>query len=229
MIKHHTNRAFDNELRLLRDRLLLLAGRVEKMAALSIKALSEHDTALAHATMDYYKTIDGSDLLIDRLSIELLARRQPCGQDLRFIVSVIKMVVCFERLGDLANKICKRVIDLKRINSNYDSGDLASMALHVQAMVKEVLDAFVYKDCHRASSVITQDVALDEIYRIITRNFINEMSQRKEDAENYYHLLSIAKWLERMGDHCTNLAEIILYMINGDDVRTKHDNGHLQQ
>ncbi|HXW53018.1 MAG TPA: phosphate signaling complex protein PhoU [Myxococcota bacterium] len=221
MIKNHTNRAFDNDLRILRDRILLIAGRVEKMVANAIKSLSENDTALAQKTIDYDKSIDSDEVIVDRMSIELLAQRQPVGQDLRFIVSVIKMVTYFERLGDLAIKICHRIIELNRLDRSHDAGDIADMAKSVQAMIRETLEAFLERDYEKALSVIMKDDAVDELHHLITKRLIAEMHAHKELVENYYHLLSIAKWLERMGDHCTNLAEIIIYMIKGQDVRHK--------
>lgn len=218
----HTNKAYASELRLLRDRILLIAGRVEKMIANSIKALRENDATLARQTIDYDKSIDRDELIIDRQCIELLARRQPLGQDLRFIVAVLKMVTYFERLGDLAVKISQRVIKLKRAESKYNVDGIEEMAAGVQAMIKDTLEAFLLKDYQKACFVIKQDDAIDDIYHITTKRYIKEMAGPDHDVESYYHLLSIAKWLERMGDHCTNLAELIIFMIKGEDVRHKH-------
>lgn len=222
MTKGHTNKAYDNELRLLQDRILLIAGRVEKMVANSIKALSQNDVVLARETIDYDKKIDREELLIDRLCIELLARRQPLGQDLRFVVSVIKMVTYFERLGDLAGKISQRVIKLKNWQTPYRVEGIEDMAKGVQAMIKDTVEAFVRSDHKKAMSVIRQDDMIDDIYHNTARLLINEMNSHQHDVENYFHLLSIAKWLERMGDHCTNLAELIIFMIRGEDIRHKH-------
>lgn len=221
MTKGHTNKAYASELRLLRDRILLIAGRVEKMIANSVKALSQNDSMLARETIDYDKSIDRDEIIIDRQCIELLARRQPLGQDLRFIVSVIKMVTYFERLGDLAVKICQRVIKLKRADTKYSVEGIEEMARGVQAMIKETLEAFLLRDYKKACAVIRQDDAIDDIYHSTTKRYIKEMATANHDVESYYHLLSIAKWLERMGDHCTNLAELIIFMIKGEDVRHK--------
>src|SRR5687767_8666329 len=114
MTTSHTNKAYESELRLLRDRILVIASRIEKMIESSVQALKENDIVLAKKTVDYDKSIDRDEMIIDRQCIELLARRQPLGQDLRFIVAVIKMVTYFERLGDLAVKICHRVIKLNK-------------------------------------------------------------------------------------------------------------------
>lgn len=217
----HINKAYASELRLLRDRILLIAGRVEKMIANSVKALSENDPTLARETIDYDKSIDRDELIIDRQCIELLARRQPLGQDLRFIVSVIKMVTYFERLGDLAVKISQRVIKLKRAESKYSVAGIEELAAGVQSMLKETMEAFLLKDYKKAVSVIRQDDAIDEIYHATTKRYIKEMASGSPNVECFYHLLSIAKWLERMGDHCTNLAELIIFMIKGEDIRHK--------
>lgn len=219
MTKAHINKAFDHELRLLQDRMLLIAGRVEKMIANAIRAFSQNDIALARQTIEYDKRIDRDELLIDRLCIELLARRQPLGKDLRFIVSVIKMVTYFERMGDLAVKICQRVIKLKHAQANSNVADIEEMAKGVQAMIKDTLEAFLLSDYKKALMVIRQDELIDEIFRRTTKYFIGEMNLTHQEVENYYHLLSIAKWLERMGDHCTNLAELIIFMVKGEDIR----------
>lgn len=219
MNKGHTNKAYASELRLLRDRILLIAGRVEKMIANSIKALVDQDANLARQTIDYDKSIDRDELIIDRQCIELLARRQPLGEDLRFVVAVIKMVTYFERLGDLAVKICHRVLKIKEGANSRNVDGLIEMATGVQAMIKDTLEAFLLKDCDKARFVIAQDDAIDEIYHVTMKRYIQEMSADTHCVESYFHLLSIAKWLERMGDHCTNLAELIIFMVKGEDVR----------
>lgn len=221
MTKIHTNKAYESELRLLRDRILVIAGRIEKMIESSVKALAENDIDLARKTIDYDKSIDRDEMIIDRQCIELLATRQPLGQDLRFVVSVIKMVTYFERLGDLAVKICHRVVKLKDADHSQDIEGIVKMAHGVQAMLKETLEAFLFRDHKKALGVIRDDDAIDEIYHTTTRYYIQEMTSN-HDVEGYYHLLSIAKWLERMGDHCTNLAELIIFMVKGEDIRHKN-------
>lgn len=220
MTKIHTNKAFESELRLLRDRILVIAGRIEKMIESSIKALAENDIELAKKTIDYDRSIDRDEMIIDRQCIELLATRQPLAQDLRFVVAVIKMVTYFERLGDLAVKICHRVVMLKGAKQHHDIQGIMKMAHGVESMLKETLEAFLFRDTKRALAVIRDDDAIDEIYHSTTRYYIKEMAQH-HDVEGYYHLLSIAKWLERMGDHCTNLAELIIFMVKGEDIRHK--------
>jgi phosphate transport system protein len=222
MIKTHIDRAYNSELQLLRDRILLIAGRVEKMIANSVRALVHDDVELARETIDYDKSIDRDELLIDRLCIELLARRQPLGHDLRFIVAVIKMVTYFERLGDLAVKVCQRVIKLKRSNKRYDLAGIEELAAGVQNMIKDTLDAFFREDYKKACLILRHDKVIDDMYHAISKRYIQEMANNSQDFENYFHLLSVTRWLERMGDHCTNLAELIIFMIKGEDVRHNH-------
>lgn len=221
MTKTHINRAYNSELQIVRDRLLLIAGRVEKMIANSTRALIQDDIALARETIEHDRSIDRDELIIDRLCIELLARRQPLGHDLRFIVSVIKMVTYFERLGDLAVKVCQRVIKLKRSERTYNLEGIEELGAGVQAMIKDTLEAFLLEDYKKACAVMRQDKAIDDMYHAISKRYIKEMASNSQDFENYYHLLSITRWLERMGDHCTNLAELIIFMIKGEDVRHK--------
>lgn len=219
MATNHTNKSFDSDLRILSDHILLIANRVEKMVENSIKALSENNVALARETIEFDAIIDKDEMLIDRQCLELLAQRQPLGQDLRFIVAIIKMVTYFERLGDLAVKICNRVIRLKPIKDPSALKGIEDMGRLVQAMIKDMVEAFLLRDNRRALQVIRQDEAIDEIYLHTSRLYIKAMSTGSEEMESYYHLLSIAKWLERMGDHCTNLAELIIFMVKGEDIR----------
>lgn len=219
MVKSHINRAYNNELRNLRDRIQLITQRVEKMLGNTIKAMVENDEELARATIDYDKNVDRDELVIDRICIEILARRQPLGHDLRFVVSVIKMVTYFERLGDLAAKICQRVIKLNRAEKHYDVKALEEMAHGVQDMIKDTVYAFMNEDYEKALFVLRQDRNINELYHAASKYYIQEMSS--PEFENYHHLLSIARWLERMGDHCTNLAELIIFMIKGEDIRHK--------
>jgi phosphate transport system protein len=215
----HTNKSYDSDLRLLSDHILLIATRVEKMIANSINSLINNNILLAQETIKFDTIIDKDEMLIDRQCLELLAQRQPVGQDLRFVVAVIKMVTYFERMGDLAVKICRRVIKLQEHKNPASITNITSMATLVQDMIKEVIEAFLLQDNSRALNIIKQDDAIDEIYHDITRLYIKEMATFSTELEAYYHLLSIAKYLERMGDHCTNLAELIIFMIKGEDVR----------
>ena len=158
-------------------------------------------------------------MLIDRQCLELLAQRQPLGQDLRFIVAILKMVTYLERLGDLAVKICGRVLKQKQKPDQYALVGLEKMGSLVQAMIKEMEEAFLLKDNTRAMAVIKQDELIDEVYAQTSQLIIKKMAHDHEAMEANFDLLSIAKWLERMGDHCTNVAELIIFMIKGEDVR----------
>ncbi len=219
MNKNHINKAYEHELQLLRDRILLIAGRVEKMMQNSMDALAHKNVSLARETIDYDKNIDRDEYVIDRQCIELLARRQPLGEDLRFIVSVIKMVTYFERMGDLAVKICQKTIKLNRHNKDYSIKGLDDMAVGVQEMIKTIVAAFLERDCKKANLVMKQDEVIDNIYHLTAKKFIKEMTEGGQDFESHFNLLSIAKWLERMGDHCNKLAELIIFMVKGEDVR----------
>ena len=219
MPTYHTNKSYDSDLRLLSDHILLIASRVQKMVFNSSRSLSTNDLKLAQDTIAYDKIIDKDEMLIDRQCLELLAQRQPLGQDLRFVVSVLKMVTYFERMGDLAVKICQKIIKLNTIKKLECTKNIEEMAALVQDMLKEVIEAFLLQDINRARKVIKQDDLIDEIYHQTTRLYIQEMAASGTELESYYHLLSIAKWLERMGDHCTNLAELIIFMVKGEDVR----------
>ncbi len=221
MTKEHINRAYNNELQALRDQVLLIAARVEKMVANSLRALEHNDVALARETINYDKRIDRDELAIDRSCIEILAQRQPLGHDLRFIVSVIKMVGYFERQGDLAVKVCQRVIKLNHSGKKYPINGIVELGSAVQNMLKETLEAFLAEDYQKACAVLGKDKTVDAIYNSVSKTFIKNMASTTDDFDNFYRLFSITRWLERIGDHCTNIAELIIFMIKGEDVRHK--------
>lgn len=221
MDKIHTNKAYEQELKALRDRIVGMGSRIEKMIESSMRALLQNDVALAKATIEFDRTIDREEILIDKLCVEILARRQPLGQDLRFVVSILKIVTYFERLGDLAVKICQKVPTLGPKSNEINMSQLQTMAERAQLMLRDTVDAFLLKDVQKAKSVLRQDDVMDEIHHHCVRTFILQMGQSQSRAEAYYDLLSVVKWLERMGDHCTNVAELVIFMVHGTDIRHK--------
>jgi phosphate transport system protein len=219
MKREHTDREYENELSKLREQLLLMGARVEEMIAGSVKSLVERDTALALRTLESDHLINRLEVDTDDLCMRILARRQPVASDLRFITIAMKMVTDLERMGDLGVNICERVIELNAEPPLKPYVDLPKMAEGVQAMVREALDAFVHRDADHAQRVIERDATLDAYYAQIFRELLTYMM---EDTRNIYRatrVQSIAKYLERMGDHATNLAEMVVFMVKGKDIR----------
>lgn len=218
-IKRHTDREFEGELRSLRDQLLLMAGRVEGMIANAIRALEEADATLARSTIRVDREVNRAEIDTDELCLLILAKRQPLGSDLRFITLALKMVTDLERIGDLAVNICERVVDLAREEKLGPYDDIRQAADVVQSMVHDAIDAFVERDSLKAQSVIERDDVVDEAYHQIFRRLLRVMTQDAATVERGIHIQSVAKFLERIGDHCTNIAEQVVFMVKGTDIR----------
>jgi phosphate transport system protein len=219
MIKPHTDREYENELKRLRERLLRMAGRVEQMIADSVRALVEQDLQLARRTIEADRLVDRAEVETDELCLVILARRQPVASDLRFITLSLKMVTDLERIGDLAVNICERAIDLGQEPPLKPWVDVPRMAAIAQGMVRDAIDAFVAGDAERAQSVVDRDPSLDELYTRVFRELLATMLHDGSKVERGIHAQSVAKWLERMGDHATNLAEQVVFMVKGKDIR----------
>jgi phosphate transport system protein len=155
----------------------------------------------------------------DGLCLRILAKRQPVASDLRFITIAMKMVTDLERIGDLSVNICERVIELNAEPPLKPYVDLPKMAEVAQGMIREALDAFVSRDAERAEQVIERDRTVDAYYAQIFRELLTYMM---EDPRNIYRatrVQSVAKYMERIGDHATNLAEMVVFMVKGKDIR----------
>ncbi len=215
----HTDREYEAELYKLREKLLLMGAKTEEMIASSIRALVERDSALAERLITLDDSIDLLEVEADELCLRILARRQPVASDLRFLTTALKLVTDLERIGDLAVNICERVVELNEEPPLKPYIELPRMSEAVQGMVREVLDAFVASDADRASRVLARDEMVDALYAQIFRELLTYMM---EDPKNIYRatrLQSIAKYLERIGDHATNIAEEVVFMIKGKDIR----------
>ena len=217
--REHTDREYEHDLRQLREQLLVMGSRVEAIIGDSIKALLERDTALANRTMEADPLVDRMEVELDELCLQIFARRQPVASDLRFITLVLKVVTDLERIADLAVNICERVVELGTEPQLKPYVDIPRMGEEVQSMLREVLDAFVAKDAERARKVIERDQVVDALYGQVFRELLTFMMENAHNVYRATRLQSIAKYLERMGDHTTNLAEMVIFMVEGRDVR----------
>ena len=214
-----TDRKYDAELQELHDRLLIMGAKVEEMIHNSMRALTERDTALAQRMIEFDHQINRLEVETDELCLRILAKRQPVASDLRLITIALKLVTDLERIGDLGVNICERVIELNMEPTLKPYVDLPRMAQTVQGMVRDALDAFVSADVDRARDVLERDRIVDACYSQVFRELLTYMM---EDPRNIYRAIraqSIAKYLERIGDHATNLAEMVIFMVLGKDVR----------
>lgn len=216
----HTDRGYEADLRAMRARLLRMAGRVEVMIERSVAALTVRDTDAARATIALDAEVNRDEMDLDAACLELLARRQPMASDLRFITLTMKMVTDLERIADLAVNICERAIDLNDSPpppSPYV--DIPRMELAARTMVRDAIDAFVERDLGKAEAVIARDDEVDDLYRGVFRHLLALMQEGTIPVGDGIHIQSVAKYLERMGDHATNLAEQAIFMLRATDVR----------
>jgi phosphate transport system protein len=217
--REHTHREYEQELRRLREQLLFMGAKAEEMIRGSVRALTERETSVAEQMIAFDETIDRLELEIDELCMQILARRQPVASDLRFITMALKLVTDLERIGDLGVNICERVIELNAEPPLKPYVDMPNMARDVQEMLHEALDAFVAADADRAQRVIVRDRNIDAYYSQIFRELLTYMMEDPRNIFRATRLQSIAKYLERIGDHVTNLGEMVVFMVKGKDIR----------
>jgi phosphate transport system protein len=219
MARGHTSHEYEAELQRLRDRILLMGRKVEEIIKGSMRALVERDSTLAQRMIQADRRINQLELSIDQMCLAILARRQPVASDLRFITIAMKLVTDLERIGDLAVNLSERVIELNAEPPLKPYVDLPRMATEVEEMVHAALESFVTGDAEGAEAVIKRDAVVDAYYAQIFRELLTYMM---EDAKNIFRatrLQSIAKYLERIGDHATNLGEMVIFNVRGKDVR----------
>jgi phosphate transport system protein len=215
----HTIRAYEQELRNLRDKLLLMGSLVEEMIAKGVGALSARDTALAQATVRLDRRINRLECEVDELAMRILATRQPVASDLRFITTALKIVTDLERIGDLCVNICERVIELNEEPPLRPVGDLAGLADEATSVVHDALDALVARDVEKATKLLDRDAAIDEHYSRIFHDVLDLMAHEPAAVYRATRVQSIAKYLERIADHAMNIAETVVFLVKGTDIR----------
>jgi phosphate transport system protein len=215
----HTDREYEGQLEELRERLLRMAGVVEQMIVDAVRATLDQDRKLAEATIARDTTVNRLEVESDELCLLILAKRQPLASDLRFVTLSLKMVTDLERIGDLAVNICERAIDLVGHPQPWPWDNIEEMARLVRAMIRDSIQAFVDRDVDKAQHVVEHDAEVDKLYWQIFRDALEIMRKQPNSVHDGIHVQSIAKFLERMGDHATNLAEQVVFMIKGKDIR----------
>lgn len=218
----HTSRVYESELRTLRDRLLLMGGMVEDMVTKAMRSLVTRDSGLARSTMKMDRRINHLECEIDELSMRILAMRQPVASDLRFVTTALKIVTDLERIGDLAANICERVAELNTQPANPLDLDLGELADQATLVVHEALEALVHRDVERAIELLGRDELIDAQYTRIFERLLALMAQDSTAIYRATRIQSIAKYLERIGDHATNIAETVVFLVKGKDIRHRH-------
>jgi phosphate transport system protein len=212
-------RKLEHDLSDLKDRVLRMGSLVEDAIRKSIKALVERDRALALSVIDGDHIINTYDVEIEEECIRLLAIWQPTGSNLRFITTGIKIITDLERMGDLAVDISERTLELLEEPQLKPYIDIPRMAEASQKMLKDSLDAFVSKDPDGAMKVCEADDFVDSLNQQIFNELLVYMLQDPKNISRAVRLTYVAKYLERIGDHATNIAEMVVYMVKGKVIR----------
>ncbi len=218
-MRDYTDQGYAEELTEIRSRLLVMAGRVETMIAQSMHALVSRDAELAVATVELDHAVNQDEIDLDALCLQLLACRQPMASDLRFVTITMKMVTDLERIADLAVNVAERASDLSVMPELAPFVDIPKMGEVVRGMIRDSIDAFVERDADKARAVLEVDDEVDDLYHKVFRHLLQLMQDDTEVVERGIHIQSVAKFIERMGDHATNLAEQVIFMLGGEDVR----------
>ena len=226
-MQQHIVSAFDAELGGLRHGIAEMGGIAEKMLADAITALVRGDTALAQAVIAIDPRLDALQRAIEERAILTLVRRQPMAIDLRETVSAIRISGDLERIGDLAKNIAKRVL---AISGRFQPQKIVAGVQHMsdlcEAQLKDVLDAYAQKQDEAAMDVWRRDGAIDALYTSLFRELLTYMMEDPRNIAFCTHLLFAAKNIERIGDHTTNIAETVHYLVTGETVaaeRPKND------
>tara|TARA_R110002167_G_scaffold252094_1_gene458361 strand:+ start:2200 stop:2922 length:723 start_codon:yes stop_codon:yes gene_type:complete len=216
----HISQQFNQDLADLRNLLLNMGGVVEKQVADAVESLIENNSGLAEIVRDKDQEVDLMEQIIDEDSTQLIARRQPAASDLRLVISIIKMVADLERIGDEASKIAKLAIRLSE-EGKAPRGyvEIRHISEHVGKMVNTALDAFARFDVDLALQIIKQDQDVDTEYKSAMRSLLTFMMEDPRSISQIHNVMWVLRSLERIGDHACNLAEHVIYIVKGKDVR----------
>jgi phosphate transport system protein len=218
MATEHIVKSYDQQIGLLTRKIIEMGGAVEQQLAAAIEALVNRDVEQAARVIEQDDRVDELEEEIDTLAIRLFATRQPMGVDLRLIAMAMKVSNDLERIGDYAANIAKAAGRLAKLPPVKPLYTIPRMAQIAQEMVKGVLDAYVERDAERALAAWHRDDEVDEMYNSLFRELVTYMIEDPRDISACIDLLFVAKHIERIGDHSTNIAEKIHYMVHGERI-----------
>lgn len=212
-------RHIDQELSDLRAQILRMGALVEEQIERSIKALVDRDVELASRVIERDALVNGLDVDVDERCIRILALQAPAAGDLRFVTTAMKISTELERMSDLAENICERVIELNEEPQLKPYIDIPRMADWVMRMVRECLDAFVRSDAALARKVCADDDFVDNLTHQLFRELLSFMIENPGTISRAIRLTFIGKYIERIADHATNISELVIYMVEGKIIR----------
>ncbi len=217
MNSEHIVSSFDEELNNLENILAEMGGLAESQFSEALEALSARDTDRAHRVIEADKRIDDLERAVDAQTVKMLALRQPMADDLRVVISALRTSATIERLGDYAKNMAKRTLTLAETPPPMPaSASVARMGRVVQEMLKNVLDAYLSRDVDKAQDVFRRDEDVDAMHTSMFREMLTYMMENPRNISSCTHLLFVAKNVERIGDLTTNIAEHVLFLVQGD-------------
>ncbi len=226
MTVQHTLRAYDEDLERLRAHVAEMAARADEELADAVRALVERDSALAEDVVARDKALDAMEAEGERRALQIIALRAPVADDLREIMAIVKIINALERVGDYAKNIAKRTTVLIGSLPDAPSQLIPVLTDEVRGMLSRVIDAFIARDAEGAVAVWQADAKVDALYTSLFRELLTYMVENPRRITAATHLLFIAKNLERVGDQATNIAEVVYFMVKGEqlpDERPKSD------
>ncbi len=225
MASEHVVKSFEEELKRLYSLISRMGGLAETQLADAIRAVTDRDSELAAEVVEGDPKVDDLEREIDDLALKVLALRQPMASDLRSILSALKISAELERIADYAANVAKRSIALNQVAPIRPVHAIPRMGQVVKEMIKDVLDAYVNGDVDKAVRVWNRDEELDEMYSSLFRELLTYMMEDPRNITAATHLLFIAKNIERIGDHTTNVAEMIYFQVKGVPLRESRPKG----
>ena len=227
----HTDRHFEDELQHLQQLLLRMGGIVEQQIARAIESLVERDAEVAQDVIIHDREVNQLDILIDEECLKVIALHQPAAGDLRFVTTALKVNTDLERIGDMAVNISQRALELNEEPMLKPYIDIPRMAKEAQQMVHTSLDAFVRRDTELAREVIESDDIVDSLAHQVYRELLSYMAEDPKTISRATRILLVSKHLERIADHATNIAEMVVFMVDGKMIRhaaSLRDEGELE-
>jgi phosphate transport system protein len=217
--REHTNKHYEQQLRLLKEKLLLIGHMAEISIADATRALVERRPSLAQRVVDDDDKVDKLELEVDDICFEILAREQPVASDLRFITTAMKIVGDIERIGDNGANIARRALEIMKEPELKPVIDVPIAARAAQRALKESLDAFVNGDSELAKRVIEGDRYIEDVCQQMLRELLTYMFEDPSTITRALRLIFVARNLERVGDHAANIAEMVIFLVEGHDIR----------
>jgi phosphate transport system protein len=217
--RQHTSKNYEQELRTLKEKLLLIGHKAETAIADATTALVKRQPSIAQRVIDEDDEVDQLEIEIDDLCLEILAREQPVATDLRFITTAMKIVGDIERIGDNGVNIARRALEIMHEPELKPIIDVPVAAAAAQRILKESLDAFVNGDAEAAKRIIERDGYIDAVCEQMLRELLTYMFEDPSTISRALRLIFVARNLERVGDHATNIAEMAIYLVEAQDVR----------